>query len=78
MKAEKSLNLLLNKQASDTLDLLVEASNASCDAEVIRNAIALFNWAREQMAKGLTVGAFKDGVPVTEVILPFEKKQNGS
>lgn len=59
----------------ETLAALVESSNASCTAEVLRNAIALYSWANQQRQDGYTVGCFdKDGKPVKEVILPFISK----
>lgn len=71
---KKKLQLTLDENAYNTLVRLQTESNASSMAEVLRNAVGLFDWARERASQGFTVGAFKDGAPVKEVILPFPKR----
>lgn len=72
---EHSLHLRINHSMYETLADLVESSNASCTAEVLRNAIALYSWANKQSQEGYTIGCFdKEGKPIKEVILPFISK----
>jgi hypothetical protein len=70
---KRKLQLTLDENAYNTLSRLGEDSNASSLAEVIRNAIALFDWARAQEQEGFKVGAFKEGAPAKEVVLPFAR-----
>jgi len=70
---KKKLQLSLDENAYNTLLRLEKDSNASSMAEVLRNAIGLFDWARVQQQEGFAVGAFKEGVPAKEVVLPFAK-----
>jgi hypothetical protein len=71
--SKKKLQLTLDEHAYQTLERLRKDSNASSMAEVLRNAVGLFDWARVQQTEGFTVGAFKDGAPAKEVVLPFAK-----
>ena len=75
MSRKRKLQLTLDESAYNTLLRLERESSASSMAEVLRNAIGLFDWARVQESEGFTVGAFKDGAPVKEVVLPFLKSQ---
>ncbi len=75
MNRKRKLQLTLDENAYNTLLRLEGDSNASSMAEVLRNAIALFDWARVQEQEGYTVGAFKEGALAKEVVLPFSKPQ---
>lgn len=68
---KRKLQLTVDDRTYRMLLSLQEASGASSMAEVIRQAVTLFDWARFQQDEGFTVGAFKDGVPAKEVVLPF-------
>ncbi len=68
---KKRIQIVLNKNAYQTLVRLQKDSNASSIAEVLRNAVGLYDWARAQRAEGFAVGAFRDGAPAKEVVLPF-------
>lgn len=70
---KRKLQLTLDENAYNTLLRLERESNASSMAEVLRNAIGLFDWARAQQSEGFAVGAFKAGAPAKEVVLPFAK-----
>ncbi len=70
----RKVTLTIDDDAYQVLLQLQKASNASSLAEVLRNAVGLLDWARIQCAEGLTVGAFKDGSPSKELVLPFPKK----
>lgn len=74
--SKKKLQLTLDENAYNTLVRLQKDSNASSMAEVLRNAVGLFDWARVQVQQGLTVGAFKDGAPAKEVVLPFARPKD--
>lgn len=70
------LPLVVDDAMMETLDRLAVATDASDTAEVIRNAISLYEWAREQHADGYAFGAFQDdgsgGCMTREVLLPFK------
>lgn len=75
MSRKRKLQLTVDERAYQALVRLAEDSDASSLAEVIRNAISLLDWAKIQTEEGLTVGAFKEGLPAKEVVLPFLKKR---
>jgi hypothetical protein len=64
------LNLTCDAEAVLAIERLKEATGLS-DAEVLKHAIALYEWSRVHCATGYTVGSFKEGLPAREVTLPF-------
>ena len=53
------------------IEQLKAASGHKTAADVIRNALALYEWARRENEAGRVVGSFQEGRPVREVLLPF-------
>ena len=66
----KKIQVNFDDDALKVLDNLKDTTGGSY-ADVIRNAIGLYEWARQEYVKGNAIGVIKDGVAVREVVLPF-------
>lgn len=51
----KKYNLQLNDAAAEMLQNIKDVTNAPSKAAVLRDALVLFSWALEQVAKGNTI-----------------------
>ena len=54
-------------EAHNRLSRLKEETDASSYAELVRNAIRVYEWVVEQEKEGNSIGIFKDGKPLKEV-----------
>jgi hypothetical protein len=69
------LQLAFDEAAARAIARLQEASGARTPADVVRVALGLYDWAREQIEAGATLAAVVDGAPVKEVTLPFRGRR---
>lgn len=67
----KKIQVNFDDNALKVLDDLKDSSQGGSYADVIRNAIGLYEWARQECAQGNAIGVIKDGVAIKEVVLPF-------
>ena len=67
------LQLTVDDEAYQMLLGLQEASGAKSLAVVIRQAVTLYEWSRVVSLSGHTVCSSKDGIPVSEVVLPWDE-----
>jgi len=74
-KMPKKVQVSFDDSALAIIARLQKASGATSLAEVLRAAVGLYDWAHEQIQDGYAVGAFKEGVPVKEVVLFRQAKQ---
>lgn len=65
----KKIQVSFGDAALKIISRLQNASGASSTAEVLRDALSLYDWACEQIEQGYSVGAFKAGSPVKEVVV---------
>jgi len=72
----KKIQVTFDDHAVEILETLKKASGAASNAQVLREAIGFYDWAREEIVeKGRKVGAMKKGDVVSEVHLKFHKKR---
>jgi hypothetical protein len=67
----KKVQVNFDDGALDVIDRLKDATGSNA-GDVIRDALSLYEWARQQYEEGKKVGTIADGKGVSEVILPFE------
>jgi hypothetical protein len=67
----KKVQVNFDDGALDVIDRLKDATGSNA-GDVIRDALSLYEWARQQYTEGKKVGTIADGKGVSEVILPFE------
>ena len=68
----KKLQINFDAGAIATIERLKTASGSSSAADVIRDALGFYDWARKQRQAGLTIGTIRNGKAEAEVILPFD------
>lgn len=66
----KKIQVNFDDQALEVLEDLKDATHGTY-GEVIRNAIGLYEWARQECEQGRTIGTIENGRAVKEVVLPF-------
>ena len=66
----KKIQVNFDDDAVEVLDILKKATRGNY-GDVIRDAIGLYEWTRQEYEKGNAIGVIKDGVAIQEVILPF-------
>jgi hypothetical protein len=67
----KKVQINFDDGAFAVIERLKEASGGDIGC-VIRDALSLFEWARQKVDDGMVIGAIKNGTAVAEVILPFK------
>lgn len=65
----KKIQVMFDEEARRGLEAIQRESGATSIAEVVRSALGLYEWALEQVAHGYTVGAFREGAPVKEIVI---------
>jgi hypothetical protein len=67
----RKVQVNFHEGALEVIKRLQEATGGTM-GDVIRDALGLYEWAREQQEKGYTIGTIKKGKAVRELILPFQ------
>ena len=63
------INLECSAEASDRLEAIKRKSNADTNADVIRNALRVYEWHIDQAEQGYKIGLVKDDTLVKTVTL---------
>lgn len=73
-----TIELEIDSQTMSKIETLKQASNRSTAAEVLLDALRLYDWAREQVEQRLIIGAVKDGRVVKTVTVPLRPSSQAS
>ncbi len=73
---QKKMQVNFNDDALLVLDKLRASTPQGTYASVIRDALSFYAWAHEESKEGNSIGAFKNGKVLTEVVLPFEFRES--
>ena len=66
----KKLQVNFDEGAMQIIENLKKATGGTA-ADVIRDALGFYEWARQQRENGLVVGTIRNGRAESEVLLPF-------
>ena len=72
------LELEIDSRTMSVIEDLKKASGKQTAAEVLLDALRLYDWARQQYDTGYSIGAIKDGRAVKEVDLPLRRSTQAS
>lgn len=70
----KKIQIIFDDLSLEKIKILKEASRRNSVADVVRDALHLYDWCRRQIAEGFVIVALKPGKE-KEVVLPFEGPQ---
>ena len=73
----RKVQINFDDNAIQTIEGLQAATNETM-AGVLRDALGFYDWAYQQYKEGRAVGTMRDGLPDTEIILPFAMKDKQS
>lgn len=71
----KRIQVNVSDGVLEMVERLQKSYNGASAAEVLRDAVRLYDWARKQNRKGWHIGAFKDDGRAKEAILPFLEEE---
>jgi len=73
-KSEKArrIQFEFSPEAYERLDEVKQATDAQSYAEVVRNALRVYDWMIKQQNKGYTIALSKEGEPLREVEFVFD------
>ncbi len=71
----KKVQVYFDERSLKIIEELQVASGSQSMAEVIRDALGLYNWTLRMSRKGYSIGTIKDGKPIKEVILAFNMRE---
>jgi hypothetical protein len=71
----KKVQINFDDGAFAVIERLTEASGSDIGG-VIRDALSLYEWARQKVDDGMAIGSIKNGRAVAEVILPFKQTKS--
>lgn len=65
--ASRRIQFEFSPEAHNRLNALKNQTNAASYAELVRNALRVYEWVLEQENEGNAIGVFRDGKPLKEV-----------
>lgn len=75
MAPGKKVQVYFDERALEIINELKEASGSQSMAEVIRDALGLYNWVLKMHNQGYSIGTIQDGDAIQEVVLPFTMRK---
>lgn len=76
MAEGRKVQVYFDENSIEIIEKLQKASGNKSMAEVIRDALGLYNWTRKMHEQGYSVGTIKNGKAIQQLVLPFEMFDN--